>query len=77
MCEAEGLEDLSPAPKLVYRVLEEIGPATRAKVQGESLLPRRTTSDAIERLADEDLIQEVGSADPKPVYDVLNGGEER
>jgi hypothetical protein len=76
MCEAEGLEDLSPAAKLVFRVLGEIGPATRSEIDDEAMLPGRTTNDAIERLEDLGAVKEVGTGDPTPAYDIVDGGEE-
>lgn len=77
MCEAEGLEDLSPAAKLAYRGLEEIGPASRPEISEETLLPESTARDALRSLSEADLIEEVGSPDPKPTYAVVDGGEER
>jgi hypothetical protein len=75
MCEAEGLEDLSPAAKLVYRVLEEIGSATRPDIQDEAMLPRQRTIDSLATLIREDAVETVGSSGPKPAYDVAERGE--
>jgi hypothetical protein len=75
MCEAEGLQDLLPAAKLVYRVLEEIGPATRSKIDDEAMQPRQTTIDSVATLINEGAVEEVGSSGPKPAYDVAERGE--
>lgn len=47
---AEGLVDLPPSAKLVYKVLEYNGPLTQKGIVKESMLSARTVRYALERL---------------------------
>ncbi|MFB6282164.1 MAG: ArsR family transcriptional regulator [Haloferacaceae archaeon] len=46
----EGLDDLPPSAKLVYKVLEYDGPLTQKGIVEESMLSARTVRYALERL---------------------------
>jgi hypothetical protein len=75
MC-SEELRDLPPAPKLVLRTLKDIGPATRPEITEETYLPESTTRDALRRLQERSVVQELGSPEPScPTYDVVDGEE--
>ncbi|MWG35543.1 ArsR family transcriptional regulator [Halomarina oriensis] len=47
---AEGLSDLPPSAKLVYKVLQYNGPLTQKGIVEESMLSARTVRYALERL---------------------------
>ncbi|MFC7155688.1 ArsR family transcriptional regulator [Halomarina halobia] len=47
---AEGITDLPPSAKLVYKVLEYNGPLTQKGIVEESMLSARTVRYALERL---------------------------
>lgn len=46
----EGIEDLPPSAKLVFKVLEYDGPLTQKQIVEESMLSARTVRYALERL---------------------------
>jgi predicted transcriptional regulator len=48
--EEEGLDDLPPSAKLVFKVLEYNGPLTQKGIVEESMLSARTVRYALERL---------------------------
>ncbi len=48
--DGEGIEDLPPSAKLVYKVLEYNGPLTQKGIVEESMLSARTVRYALERL---------------------------
>jgi transcriptional regulator, ArsR family len=48
--DGEGVEDLPPSAKLVYKVLEYSGPLTQKGIAEESMLSARTVRYALERL---------------------------
>ncbi|MFW6436432.1 MAG: winged helix-turn-helix transcriptional regulator [Halococcoides sp.] len=56
--EEEGIEDLPPSAKLVYKVLEYNGPLTQKGIVQESMLSARTVRYALERLEDADVVEE-------------------
>lgn len=53
-----GLRELPPSSKLVYKVLEHDGPLTQRQLADHSLLPTRTVRYALDRLRDEDIVRE-------------------
>ncbi|MGM0590359.1 MAG: winged helix-turn-helix transcriptional regulator [Halobacteriota archaeon] len=54
----EGLEDLPPSAKLVFKVLEYNGPLTQKGIVEESMLSARTVRYALERLEDIGIVDE-------------------
>ncbi|WP_435157245.1 hypothetical protein [Haladaptatus sp. DFWS20] len=54
----ERLLELPPSAKLVYRVLQEDAPRTQRQLREESLLPARTTRDALTKLKEQELVEE-------------------
>lgn len=54
----EGLEDLPPSAKLVFKVLEYNGSLTQKQIVEESMLSARTVRYALERLQKLDLVDE-------------------
>ncbi|MCU4924917.1 MarR family winged helix-turn-helix transcriptional regulator [Halobacteria archaeon AArc-dxtr1] len=53
---ADRVYDLSPSPKLVYKVLEQEGEMTQAELVAASRLCPRTVRYALGKLADVDLV---------------------
>jgi DNA-binding Lrp family transcriptional regulator len=56
--DGEGLEDLPPSAKLVYKVLEYDGPLTQKGIVEESMLSARTVRYALERLDEVGVVRE-------------------
>ena len=56
--DGEGIADLPPSAKLVYKVLEYNGPLTQKGIVEESMLSARTVRYALERLDEVGIIQE-------------------
>jgi DNA-binding MarR family transcriptional regulator len=54
----DSLREMPPSSKLVYKVLEHDGPLTQRQLADHSLLPTRTVRYALDRLRDEDIVQE-------------------
>jgi DNA-binding MarR family transcriptional regulator len=54
----EGLDDLPPSAKLVYKVLEYDGPLTQKGIVEESMLSARTVRYALERLEEIGVVDE-------------------
>lgn len=54
----DGLVDLPPSAKLVYKVLEYNGPQTQKGIVEESMLSARTVRYALERLEEIDVVDE-------------------
>ncbi len=54
----EGLADLPPSAKLVYKVLEYDGPLTQKQIVQESMLSARTVRYALERLENIGIVDE-------------------
>jgi predicted transcriptional regulator len=54
----EGIADLPPSAKLVYKVLEYNGPLTQKGIVEESMLSARTVRYALERLDEVGVIEE-------------------
>jgi len=54
----EGISDLPPSAKLVYKVLEYDGPLTQKGIVEESMLSARTVRYALERLDEVGVIEE-------------------
>ena len=54
----EGIADLPPSAKLVYKVLEYNGPLTQKGIVQESMLSARTVRYALERLEDIEIVTE-------------------
>ncbi len=54
----EGIADLPPSAKLVYKVLEYNGPLTQKGIVQESMLSARTVRYALERLDEIGVIDE-------------------
>jgi predicted transcriptional regulator len=54
----EGLEDLPPSAKLVFKVLEYDGPLTQKQIVEQSMLSARTVRYALERLQEIDAVSE-------------------
>lgn len=60
------LVSLSPSAKLVFHTLEEDHPLTSQAIAEQSLLPKRTTRYALEKLGDADLVtKQVDLHDPR------------
>jgi DNA-binding Lrp family transcriptional regulator len=56
--DGDGLADLPPSAKLVYKVLEYDGPLTQKGIVEESMLSARTVRYALERLDDIGVVEE-------------------
>ncbi|MFB6196065.1 MAG: MarR family transcriptional regulator [Haloplanus sp.] len=56
--EEEGLDDLPPSAKLVFKVLEYNGSLTQKGIVEESMLSARTVRYALERLEDLGVVDE-------------------
>ncbi len=56
--QTEGLDDLPPSAKLVFKVLEYNGPLTQKGIVQESMLSARTVRYALERLEGIDVVDE-------------------
>ena len=56
--QTEGLDDLPPSAKLVFKVLEYNGPLTQKGIVQESMLSARTVRYALERLDGIDAVDE-------------------
>jgi len=56
--DGEGIADLPPSAKLVYKVLEYDGPLTQKGIVKESMLSARTVRYALERLDEVGVIEE-------------------
>jgi predicted transcriptional regulator len=54
----EGIADLPPSAKLVYKVLEYNGPLTQKGIVEESMLSARTVRYALERLDEVGVVEE-------------------
>ncbi len=54
----EGLTDLPPSAKLVFKVLEYDGPLTQKQIVQESMLSARTVRYALERLENIGIVDE-------------------
>ncbi len=54
----DGLTDLPPSAKLVYKVLEYDGPLTQKQIVNESMLSARTVRYALERLENIGIVSE-------------------
>ena len=54
----DGLQEMPPSSKLVYKVLEHDGQLTQRQLADHSLLPTRTVRYALDRLRDEDIVEE-------------------
>jgi len=54
----EGLEDLPPSAKLVFKVLDYDGPLTQKQIVEESMLSARTVRYALERLENIGIVDE-------------------
>jgi predicted transcriptional regulator len=70
----EGLADLPPSAKLVYKVLEYKGPLTQKGIVEESMLSARTVRYALERLEDIGIVEEdVYFADARQnLYEIID-----
>ena len=56
--QTEGLDDLPPSAKLVFKVLEYSGPLTQKGIVQESMLSARTVRYALERLEGIEVVDE-------------------
>jgi predicted transcriptional regulator len=56
--ELEGIDDLPPSAKLVFKVLEYKGALTQKEIVEESMLSARTVRYALERLEELDVVEE-------------------
>ncbi|MFD1570061.1 MarR family transcriptional regulator [Halorubrum laminariae] len=56
--QTEGLDDLPPSAKLVFKVLEYNGPLTQKGIVQESMLSARTVRYALERLEEIGVVDE-------------------
>jgi len=56
--DGEGIADLPPSAKLVFKVLEYDGPLTQKGIVEESMLSARTVRYALERLDEVGVIEE-------------------
>ncbi|MEF8908425.1 MAG: helix-turn-helix domain-containing protein [Haloarculaceae archaeon] len=56
--DGDGIADLPPSAKLVYKVLEYNGPLTQKGIVEESMLSARTVRYALERLDEVGVVQE-------------------
>jgi predicted transcriptional regulator len=74
----EGIADLPPSAKLVYKVLEYNGPLTQKGIVQESMLSARTVRYALERLDEIGVIEEdVYFADARQnLYEITDGAAE-
>ena len=74
----EGIADLPPSAKLVYKVLEYNGPLTQKGIVQESMLSARTVRYALERLDEIGVIDEdVYFADARQnLYEISEAGAE-
>jgi predicted transcriptional regulator len=74
----EGIADLPPSAKLVYKVLEYNGPLTQKGIVQESMLSARTVRYALERLDDIGVIEEdVYFADARQnLYEIIESPTE-
>lgn len=54
----DGLREMPPSSKLVYKVLEHEGPLTQRQLAENSLLPTRTVRYALDRLREEEIVEE-------------------
>lgn len=78
MCaQDEQLDGHSPAALLVHRALGDIEPATRPEIQDEVPgLKGSTARHALRSLAEDDLVETVGSADAqRPTYQTTDNGD--
>lgn len=75
--DAEGLVDLPPSAKLVYKVLEYNGALTQKGIVEESMLSARTVRYALERLDEVGVIEEdVYFADARQnLYEIVEPDE--
>ena len=75
----EGLDDLPPSAKLVYKVLEYNGSLTQKQIVEESMLSARTVRYALERLEDIGVVDEdIYFADARQsLYEINCDGVER
>jgi len=73
--DGEGIADLPPSAKLVYKVLEYDGPLTQKGIVEESMLSARTVRYALERLDEVGVIEEdVYFADARQnLYELTDG----
>ena len=77
--DADGLADLPPSAKLVYKVLEYDGPLTQKQIVQESMLSARTVRYALERLENIGIVSEdVYFADARQsLYQLTEGASEQ
>lgn len=77
--DADGLADLPPSAKLVYKVLEYDGPLTQKQIVQESMLSARTVRYALERLENIGVVSEdVYFADARQsLYQLADGTSEQ
>ncbi|MFD1511788.1 winged helix-turn-helix domain-containing protein [Halomarina rubra] len=75
---AEGLADLPPSAKLVYKVLQYNGPLTQKGIVEESMLSARTVRYALERLEGIEAVDEdVYFADARQnLYEIVSASAE-
>ncbi|MFT4922256.1 MAG: putative transcriptional regulator [Haloarculaceae archaeon] len=75
--DGEGIGDLPPSAKLVYKVLEYNGPLTQKGIVEESMLSARTVRYALERLDEVGVIEEdVYFADARQnLYEITEAAE--
>ena len=57
--------DLPPAAKLVYLVLQETGPCSKAQLRVRTQLPDGTVRGALEDLVEDDLVESLPSEDAR------------
>jgi predicted transcriptional regulator len=76
--DGDGIADLPPSAKLVYKVLEYNGPLTQKGIVEESMLSARTVRYALERLDEVGVIQEdVYFADARQnLYEITDPSDE-
>jgi predicted transcriptional regulator len=76
--DGEGIADLPPSAKLVYKVLEYNGPLTQKGIVEESMLSARTVRYALERLDEVGVIEEdVYFADARQnLYEITDDTDE-
>jgi predicted transcriptional regulator len=76
--DGEGIADLPPSAKLVYKVLEYNGPLTQKGIVEESMLSARTVRYALERLDEVGMIEEdVYFADARQnLYEIVDEAAE-
>jgi predicted transcriptional regulator len=77
--DGEGVADLPPSAKLVYKVLEYNGPLTQKGIVEESMLSARTVRYALERLDEVGVIEEdVYFADARQnLYEIVEPAPEQ